>query len=46
MSAAAAAAHAAAGFRPLPPSSGFISVNGPLYLRHETRAEGDLVQIG
>lgn len=35
-----------AGFRPLPISSGFIGVNGPLYLKHVKREGGDLVQIG
>lgn len=44
--AAASAADIPPGFRALPPTSGFIGVNGPLYLRHEPRDGGDLVQIG
>jgi uncharacterized protein (TIGR00369 family) len=37
------------GFRPIPASSGFIGVNGPLYLRHVVRDPvdgGDCVHIG
>lgn len=34
------------GFRPIAASSGFIGVNGPLYLRHVVREGGDLVHIG
>ena len=35
------------GFRPLPASSGFIAVNGPLYLRQTRREDGAaVVQIG
>jgi uncharacterized protein (TIGR00369 family) len=34
------------GFRALPPSSGFIDTNGPLYVRREPRPQGDRVLIG
>jgi len=34
------------GFRPLPPSSGFIDVNGPLHVRRVPRDGGERVQIG
>jgi len=38
--------HIPEGFRPIPITSGFIGINGPLYLRHVVREAGDLVHIG
>ena len=38
--------HIPEGFRPIPNISGFIGINGPLYLRHVVRETGDLVHIG
>ena len=34
------------GFKPLPISSGFIGVNGPLYMRRVSRPDGDIAQAG
>jgi uncharacterized protein (TIGR00369 family) len=34
------------GYKPLPITSGFIGVNGPLYMRRVPRPEGDVVQVG
>ena len=34
------------GFKRFPASSGFIGVNGPLWVRHVVRESGDLVHIG
>ena len=34
------------GFRPMPMGGDFIGINGPIYLKHEKRPEGPLVQLG
>ncbi|MCW5635781.1 MAG: PaaI family thioesterase [Rubrivivax sp.] len=44
--AAAAAADPPAGFRRFPAERGFIGVNGPLWVRHETREDGPFFRLG
>jgi uncharacterized protein (TIGR00369 family) len=34
------------GFKRFPATSGFIGVNGPLWIRHVVRESGDLVHVG